>query len=138
MIERDYVQRMLKDIARVMALLMGKKTEESLEIINEAYISWLKLDASFIDALADDELIDVLINEKKLNVNHLEFLAELLAKEGELLFIKKDFQKSQNKLKKSLILFDFVDREQQLFSLDRQATVQKIKQQLIAISKNLL
>ncbi len=138
MIQKDYIQRMLKDIARVIALLMGKNTDESLEIINKAYNSWLKLDAAFIDALSDDELIDVLINEKKLHVNHLEFLAELLAKEGELLFNEKDYEKSQNKLKKSLILFDFVDQEQQLFSLDRQATVQKIKQQLTAISKNLL
>jgi len=126
MIKKDYIERLTQQIAMVFAKLMGKETKESLEIIDEAYNEWLKLDRSFVDALSEDELLEVLVNEKGLNVHQLEFLAELLNKEGEILFDENQLSKSKDKLKKSLILFHHVDNEQQLFSLERQRTLANI------------
>lgn len=127
MIKKDYIERLTQQIAMVFAKLMGKELKESLDIIDEAYNEWLKLDASFIDSLDEEELLEELLNTKGLHIHQLEFLAELLTKEGEILFNENQLSKSKDKLKKALILFRYVDNNQQLFSLERQATLVKLR-----------
>ena len=62
----------------------------------------------------------------QLDADHIEVLANIFTEEGKLYYNEKQFLKSKNKFKKALKLFDFVDREKQIFSFERQATLQKI------------
>jgi len=135
MIQKDYIQRMTQQIAQIMAKLMGLNIDESLEIIDQAYTEWLTIDRKFLDQLSKNQLLDVLVKEKKLNINHLEYIAELLAIEGELFFKNKQLPKSRDTLQKSLILFQHVDLAQQLFSFDRQNKLKRIQHLLQQIEK---
>lgn len=134
MIQKDYIERMTQQIAQIMAKLMGLNIDESLEIVDQAYTEWLTIDRKLIDQVSKENLLDVLINEKKLTVNHLEFIAELLAVEGKLFFNNKQLVKSRDTLQKSLILFQHVDLAQALFSFDRQNKLKNIQHLLKEIA----
>lgn len=127
MIQRDYVQRMIEALSKVLGALMGLKPPEGIDLIQEASRDHLNIEGDWLDNLPKETLIKTLQKEKGLHVGQLEFLAELLAKEGALHFEMEAFSKAKNKLEKALILFDFVDKEWQIFSFERQSTVLKIK-----------
>ena len=122
----DFFLRLIQDIAKLFAVLIGKNIDEVEEELDLAYNEWLKLDRKSLDEMDAEELLSTLTNEMNLDVDHIEIVAELSAKEGELYFNQKDFIKSKHKLEKALKLYDFVDLKRQLFSFERQTTLQKI------------
>lgn len=127
MIKRDLIERLVHDIARFTAKIMGFEGEEALEYIYEVYNEDLKLDAEFLATLTPENIITKLREEKGFNVYQLEFVAEIIAKEGILLNDLNRHEESQDKLKKALIIFNFVEQELQLFSIERRLTIQQIK-----------
>ena len=76
------------------------------------------------------------IDTQKRQVDHIEILADLFSKEGELYFNEKQYLKSKIKLENALKLFDFVDRKKKVFSFERQATLQKISVLISKIESN--
>ncbi len=132
----DFFERLTQDIAKVFAVLIGKNIDEVEEELNLAYNEWLKLDRKSLDELHPNELLPMLLNEMKLEVDHIKILADLFAKEGELYFNEKQFLKSKLKLKNALTLFDFVDQEKQIFSFERQTTLKQIKTLISKIETN--
>ena len=134
MIKKDYIERLTEQIAQLIARLMGKNIKESLEIIEEAYTSWFKISADVLIDIKEEEIINFLSKEKNFHVYQLELLAEIMAKEGAVYFNKNEKNKSKNILKKALILFEFVDEKQQLYSLERLSTIKKIKNQLSVLT----
>ncbi|RMG83673.1 MAG: hypothetical protein D6714_09325 [Bacteroidetes bacterium] len=134
MIQRDYVQRMIEDLARVIAQLSGMNPPAGLDFLDQSMETYLKLEAGEVDALSEAALLKTLHEEKGLHVGQLEFLAELLARQGELLFAQNDFEPAGSKFRKALIIFDFVEKELALFSIDRHQTIQKTKAFLATIN----
>lgn len=122
----DFFERLTQDIANLFAVLIGKDIDEAEKELDQAYIEWLKLDRKSLDELHPNELLPALLDEMRLDANHVEILANLFSEEGKLYFKEKQFLKSKNKLEKALKLFDFVDEEKQIFSFERQTTLQKI------------
>lgn len=133
----DFFERLTKDIARLIATLLGYNIEEAEEQLAIAYNEWFGMDRSTIDKMSTEELMSELIDNSNMEVNHLELLAELFAKEGKWYFDCKQYLKSKRKLEKALKLFDFVDREKQLFSFERQLTLQHIKSSIQTIDLHL-
>ena len=127
MIRKDIVLRWTQELAKVIAKILGKETQEALNIIEEAYKELLFLDPKVFDQLPNDQILDFLIQEKQLNIEQLTFFAGLLAKEGELLHQIGEFTIARNKLEKALIIFDHIERHHELFSFDRQNTINTIK-----------
>lgn len=130
MIKKDYIERLTQQIAALLAELMGKETKEALEIIDKAYDIWLKLSRKELLALGTNELFILLVEEKEMKAHQLELLAEMMTKEGEIYLKENDKDKAKLSLEKALRLFEFVDEAQQLYSMERQATMQHIKNQL--------
>lgn len=123
----DFFERLTQEIAEFFAALIGKKLEDVEEELNLAYNKWLKLDRKSLDEIAPEWLSSTLLEEMNLDVNQLEILADVFAREGELYFKEKQFIRSKLKLKNAAMLFEFVDQEKQIFSFERQAIVQNIK-----------
>jgi len=132
----DFFERLTQDIAKLFAVLIGKDINEVEKELDQAYNEWLKLDRKSLDEIDSEELLPTLLDEMQLDVDHIEVLANLFAEEGKLYFKEKQFLKSKNKLEKALKLFDFVDQEKQIFSFERQATLQKIKNIISEIEPN--
>lgn len=128
MIQKDFILRWAEELAKVLAQLLGKDPEEGIELTEKALISLLDIDTSCIKATAKDNLIETLTKEKGLNVPQLEFLAEILAKQGELLYAKEQLVETKDKFEKALIIFEYIEKEQQLFSFERVAKVNHIKE----------
>lgn len=135
MIQRDYIQRMIEQLAKVVAKLMGKDPKQSIEILSKNYDEWLGFRPDYISSIPEEDLLYVLVNKNNLNINQLEFLAELLAKEGEQYLKTQEFSIAKDKLNKSLTIFDFVDAKQELFSMERMNTISNIKSALNSIEE---
>lgn len=132
----DFFERLTQDIAKFFAVLIGKKLDEVEDALNLAYNEWLKLDRKSLDETDPEKLLSTLLEKLKLDVNQLEILADIFAREGELYFKEKQFIKSKLKLKNAVTLFDFVDQEKQIFSFERQATLQNIQELISKIESH--
>lgn len=134
MIQKDVILRLTEEIGRLVAAITGKNIPEALEYIDEAYDEWVALSSSDIGGIPAEKLLDLLVKEKGIAINRIELLAELLTKEGELFYKSEQFVKSKDRLEKALLLFDYVDKEQQIFSFEKMQTLQNIKKILADIS----
>ena len=135
MIRRDYIERLTQQIAELIAKMIGLNVEEKMEFIDKAFDEWLHLDPEELENIPEEELLLFLIQKKKFNIHQLELLAEILAKRGETFFENKQFPKATDQLKKSLIIFEEVEAKQQLYSIERQKTLEQIHQLLNIIYK---
>lgn len=108
--------------------MSGYEGDLAIEYCYEVYSERLKLDSDFLATLTPENILDKLLDEKKFNVHQFEFVAEILTKEGITLDKLNRKEESADKLNKALIIFNFVEEEQQLFSLERRLTIQQIKQ----------
>lgn len=119
MIQKDYILRLTEELAKVLAQLIGKNTDAALEMLDEAYQHYLKMDRAFLDSLPPDEFLHILTQKHQLHVNHLELLAELLAEEGRLLYKGERLVESKNQIQKALLIFEYLDDHQGLYSFER-------------------
>ena len=127
MIQKDYIQRMIDALSKVMGHLIGLKPPEGLEIIKEAYRDYLKIEGEWLDGLVADDFLNTLIQERKLNIYQIEFLAELLAREGELYWGMNNEIIAQKKFEKAIILIEWVEANSEEYSLERRMTLEKLK-----------
>ena len=119
MIQKDFILRWAQELAKVIARMLGKDPKESIEIIDEVLNELLKIDTLFLKSLKAEQLIPYLIEDKGLEVPQLDFLADLLAKRGELLYEAGQLVESKDILEKALIIFDHTEKVQEVFSFER-------------------
>lgn len=137
MIQRDYIQRMIDQLSQVLATLLKLNVPlEKIEFIQKAYLEYLKLDVEKLRAIQPENILHFLSKERQMQTGQLEFLAELLMKEGQLLVEIEAFDEAKNTLQKAQILFAEVEKEQQLFSLERLETLRMIQKLLDQIFEN--
>ncbi len=128
-IERDYLMRQLMMLFDVIQKILGhrKKGEEGLaqDQINYFY-KCLKIDED-VRSKNIEELINLLIDRKKLTNEHLEMVAIVLKEQGEL---EENPEQKLNFFKKAYFLLEKVDRESTSFSMDRQMKLAELKEYL--------
>lgn len=127
MIKRDYILRWTQELAQVLARLMGKKPELQLHIIRETYHELLSLDLATMEALQPDELIPYLTEQLEYNDGQLEFLAEMLYREGKIQLEQAQILSGRRRLQEALLIFEFLDAKQDVFSLERQQQMETIR-----------
>lgn len=128
MIQKDLIQRLIQDISRFAVKMMGLKGEEALEAINESLFDDLKIDSDYLSGLTPENVLEKLQKDKGFNVHQIEYIAEILAKKGEVLIDLNQIESGRNAIQKALVLFDFVDQKEQTYSIERQTKIQKVKQ----------
>lgn len=130
MIQKDYIQRMIDALSKVLGQIMGLKPPKGLELIQEAYQQHLRLEGDILEGLSKDELLKFLLEKKELNIHQIEFLGELMAKEGALHLALEESEKGVSKLQNALHLLEYVNLHSGLFSFERQQVIGEIKNQL--------
>ena len=127
MIQRDYILRWTKELAMVLARLMGKDPKQEIEIISEAYHGTLHFKPDELDDLPPDRWLPYLTLERQLHEGQLDFLAHLLGREAEYYFSQQLNDKSRLKAQQAIRIFDYVDQQQATLSLERQAAVTRLE-----------
>jgi hypothetical protein len=137
MYQKDYILRMIEMIGDLIAGIMGliRKGDFSLasKELGDIYRQLLREDSSFFRNIPPEKLTDTLLNEHNYTNGHLEILAELFNAEAELELAQGNKAGSLEYSRKSLILFEFVDREQRTFSFEKEKKIAEIRKRIEAL-----
>ena len=123
MYQKDYILRMIEMIGELIAGILGliKKGDfsQASKELGRIYYQMLREDSAFFRTIPEEELTHKLLQEHNYTGGHLEILAELFNAEAELELAQGNKAGSLECSRKSLILFEFIDREQKTFSFER-------------------
>jgi len=122
MIKQDLIERMSKELAKVIAELLGFDTTQKIEYINE-YFSTLGLDPMNILDVDPDELMDELVERDDLQLSQLELVGNLIHQKAKV-YYEQDFDAfGHNMMKKAIIILEYVDEEMGIYSIERRELI---------------
>jgi hypothetical protein len=134
MYQKDYILRMIEMAARMLAAILGliKKGEltRASEDLSNLYYEILSRDAAFFRDIPEDDLTETLLEKHNYTNGHLEILAALFDAEAELRHAKGDKPGTLEYSKKSLRLYEFIDKENKTYSQERLDQMELIRQRI--------
>ncbi len=130
MIQKDYIERMATQIAKMIAELLGFSSTERMEHINEVFHSMLDGDTAELENLDGAELISFLSETKSLQVTQIELLANLLSLKADTLLETGLEVLAKKYWIKAFDLLEFVDQEMNIFSVERREVLAELKKHL--------
>lgn len=134
MYRKDFIMRMIEMIGELVAGILGyiKKGEfsKASESIEKAYTDTLNEDAAFFAKIPLEDLTNILIEKHNYSNGHLEILLELFYAQAELSFAQKNMDESKVFYQKSLKLLSYVLEENKVFSFEKQARLQYLKDRI--------
>jgi len=132
MYQKDYVLRMIEMLGDLIAAVLGliKKGDynKASEELGKIYYDMLKEDAAFFKKIPAGELTNKLLGEHNYTNGHLEILAEIFNAEAELELAHGKISGCIEYSTKSLVLLEFIDREQKTFipgRIEKMAAIRK-------------
>ncbi len=134
MYQKDYILRMIEMMADLIAAILNliRKGEypQASRAIENAFYDYLKQDAAFFNRIPKEELTGTLLTEHNFTSGHLQILSELFYAQAELSAALGNRADSLQFYEKSLILLEFVDKQSQTFSAQRQERMALIMKEL--------
>jgi len=134
MYQRDFILRMIEMLAELVAGILGliKKGDfqKASQSIDNAYQDLLKQDAGFFNKIPLNKLTDSLIQEHNFTNGHIEILSELFYTQAELSFVQQKYCESLEFYQKSFFLLEFVIKESQTFSFEKQSKISTLKNRI--------
>jgi hypothetical protein len=122
---------MLSDlIAAIFGLIKKGDYKKAGDQLSKMYYDMLKEDAAFFRSIPEGELTHKLLEEHNYTNGHLEVLAELFNAEAELEYARGNRDVSNEFSRKSLILFEFIDREYKTYSAERINKIEAIRKRI--------
>lgn len=109
MFSEDYIQRMIRAAAIVMARILGFKRagqyDQALQEIDQALEQLLGLPHNIIYAMDDDSLLALFSNQGELDTDRLWVVADLFKENGDLVAQKKNLGESRGHYLRALTLY---------------------------------
>jgi hypothetical protein len=134
MYQKDYTLRMIELLGDLLAAIFRliKKGDHKIasEQLGKLYYTMFKEDAAFFRFIPEEDLTNKLMKEHNYTNGHLEILAELFNAEAELENAKGNKPGSLEYFKKSLLLFEFIDREQKTLYPERLGKIAAIRKRI--------
>lgn len=131
MIQKDYILRLIEEAAKVLAVAFRLKNDADFDaakkIIDDAYSKLLKVDKSDVLYVANDELIFVLTDNLQFDLKKIEILANFFAEDASL---ENNVLIKRNLIEKSLLMIEYISKQDKIFSFERIAKLEKLKQML--------
>jgi hypothetical protein len=129
MLQRDYISKILEEMADIPAKVVGLRTEGktalALERVNDFYRTYPRFDKGLITLLPASEIA----SRCKLDVRELEPLAAMLAEEGELLQLAGQDGEAMRKWAKALELLEYLnEKDKQNYSVDRNDRIKLLRE----------
>jgi hypothetical protein len=139
MYQKDYILRMIallmKFLGEVLGLIKKGDLKEAADKLEGSYNTFLREDAAFFYNIPAGQLTSKLMHEHNYTSGHLEILAELFNAEAELKLAQGDKPGSLEFSCKSLILFEFVDKEYKTYTEERLSKMEDIKKRISELNK---
>lgn len=139
MYQKDYILRMIEMIGDLIAAILGKirkgDFEQASDQLARIYYDILREDASYFRTLPEDEITSKLLADHNYTNGHLEILAELFNAEAELCKAQGNIASCIDYSKKSLIVFEFIDKEQKIYSLERINKMETIRKRIDTLNE---
>ena len=133
--KRDYLMDQIEQLGQALALIFSKlyglksqgKVPEAIEMTNQSLKNELNLDIAELSAIATDNFVLTLKEEKKFNYTNLERLADIL------LLIADDSEdnktlndQSLNLYAKCLCIYNYLNESDLTYSFERQSKIERI------------
>ncbi|MDR2409228.1 MAG: hypothetical protein LBE13_14090 [Bacteroidales bacterium] len=130
--QEDYLKKQIEQMGRTLGAILSNligsknagKINEGIEITNQALKTELDFDIQEVMDIRTDDFIDIFISEKKFTSNSFEKLAEILL----LIADNKESKEKELLYEKCLIIFEYLERVENTYSLDRQRKIEQIKE----------
>ena len=139
MFQKDYILRMVEMIGDLIAAILGllKKgdPEQAEKILERGYYELLRRDASFFQLIPKEQLTDKLLGEHHYTNGHLDVLAELFYAEAIVNQAQNKLPNSLIYFEKSLVLLEFLDKDDKTWSAKREERMKLLKEQIAELSK---
>jgi hypothetical protein len=139
MYQKDYILRMIEMLGELVRAILGLivkgNYQQAEEKLNEAYLTFLRKDASFFHLIPVEKLTSTLLTEHNYTNGHLEILAELFYAEARLKDAKGNYSESLAMYEKSLTLFSFTDENIRTYSEERIEKTEQIRNRISEIRK---
>ena len=134
MYQKDYILRLIeqffKFLAEVLNLIKKGEYSEASDRLESSYYEFLREDAASFHNIPEDTLTQKLLQEHNFTNGHLEILAELFNAEAELKFARGDYPGSLAFSRKSMIIFEFIDKEYKTYSEERIKKMEEIRKRI--------
>jgi hypothetical protein len=129
MYSRDYILKLVQQLAQVVAKLAGLKDNGDLvkasEVLSDAYKEMIGIERVQLIELDESDMITILSVQYHLSHDQLEVLARLLYEDALLVVDgKKVFYR------KSLSILEYLNKEQRLYSFERENLMNMIRKNL--------
>jgi hypothetical protein len=137
MYQKDFILRMIEMlgelIAGILVLIKKGEFEKAGEKLDSIYHKLLREDSAFFSNIPENELTDKLLNVHNYTNGHLEVLAELFNAEAELCQAQGKKSASLEYSRKSLKLFEFIDKEYKTYSQERIDKMEIIRKRILTL-----
>lgn len=134
MYQRDYILRMMEMLAQlisgILKLIKTGDINQASHALENAYHFAFQHDSLKLRDIPEEKLIENLLKELHYTSSHLEMLAELFFAEAELLRAEEKRSDSSLLYRKSLALYEYIDRESRSYSQGRQDKMLIIRDKL--------
>ena len=121
--KRDYLVKQFEQFGKVMAVLLGLKRDgnfpDFLSTIHESAKKYTQTEIEFVESITDNNLIDILTDDKKLNDEQLKILADLIYEKAEYYLHHSLEKEATNCYKKAYSIYIFLKEHATIsYSLD--------------------
>ncbi len=133
MLKRDYLVKQFEEFGKVMAVLLGLKKDgfypELSNAIDDALRKYTTLEIIYVESISNENLIETLTQEKKLNDEQLKMLADLMFEKGEYYTsVNSAEEVANNCYKKANIIYLFLKENATLnYSLDMHYKIEVLR-----------
>ena len=128
MYNRDYFLKLVQQFAQMLARLAGLKEkgehEKAVALIRDAYTGLLGVERTDLLKVEDAQLMETL-KKGSLNFDQLEVLARLMNEDASL-----DEAEKVNLSKKALIILQYLNIEQKVYSFEREQLIADIRRNI--------
>lgn len=133
MYRRDYILRMVEEIAKFVAKILGLlkegKNDEAEFWLKKGY-DLLKADRERLLQLKPGELVEELEKNQGFDFVRIELIVDLIYAEAEILAAKND-DRSHNLYITSLALYEYIDKNHNVYSFERNDKILRLQEKLV-------
>jgi len=125
---QDIFEKLLQDIARIIAELIGSSTKDPLVALEQAKQHYLQLNEGELDEIDADALLSYLLDK---NYTHpqLGITAEFLCAEGDIL-AEKSSSEATWKRKQALVILEYLEEHSDIYSQERRDRIARLLGQI--------